>query len=94
MALPQDRATATSSRTERRRRSPGSRIWEACMWRQVWEARARLRLLGGARPRVTPVGVPPPATMSAFPRREQWWIDDPIFMRFCIHIYANLNGSL
>jgi hypothetical protein len=27
-----------------------------------------------------------------FPRREQWWIDIPIFMLFCIHIYANINN--
>jgi hypothetical protein len=31
---------------------------------------------------------------AAFPRRERWWIDGPVFMRFCIHIYANVNRFL
>jgi hypothetical protein len=29
--------------------------------------------------------------MTNFLRREWWRIDDPVFMRFCIHIYANIN---
>jgi hypothetical protein len=47
---------------------------------------------------------PPPSTTSAFPRRERrqrtslscerWWIDGPVFMLFCIHIYANVNRFL
>jgi hypothetical protein len=28
---------------------------------------------------------------AAFPRHERRWIDGPVFMRFCIHIYANVN---
>jgi hypothetical protein len=31
---------------------------------------------------------------AAFPRRERWWIDDPVYMRFCIHIYVNINRFL
>jgi hypothetical protein len=62
------------------------------------------RLLGGARPGVAPAGGPPRTTTLAFPRRERrrrtslggerWRIDDPIFMLFCIHIYANVNNFL
>jgi hypothetical protein len=47
---------------------------------------------------------PPPATTSAFPRRERrrrtslggkrWRIDGPVFILFCIHIYANVNRFL
>jgi hypothetical protein len=25
---------------------------------------------------------------AAFPKRKQWWTDDPVFMRSCINIYA------
>jgi hypothetical protein len=52
--------------------------------------------LGGARATSTPrrrapADVPPPATTLAFSRRERRWIDVPIFILFCIHIYANVN---
>jgi hypothetical protein len=85
----------------------GARRWwilEERTWRRILEERARCRLLGGTRPGVAPAGVPPLATMSTFPRREQrrwtslggeWWrIDDPVFMLFYIHISANINRFL
>jgi hypothetical protein len=46
------------------------RIWETHTRRRLLEAGARCRLLGGACPGVAPVGVPPPATTPAFPRRD------------------------
>jgi hypothetical protein len=57
---------------------------------------------GGTRRGVAPAGVPPLATTPAFSRHERrrqtslggerWWIDDPVFMLFSIHIYVNVNN--
>jgi hypothetical protein len=77
---------------------------ERSRWR-ILEARTRCRLLGGACPRVAPAGVAPPTMTPAFPRCERWrrrtsldgerlQIVGPIFMLFCIHIYANVNRFL
>jgi hypothetical protein len=87
-----------------RLRQQRRRILQERTRRQILETHARYRLLGGTRPRVAPAGVPPPATTSAFPRHERrrqtslggerWRIDGPIFMLFCIHIYANVNRFL
>jgi hypothetical protein len=38
--------------------------------------------LGGALPGVAPLASHGRRRCTAFPRRERWWIDDPVFMRY------------